>query len=1331
MSKEILPYKQLFKLIDHTNRGYVTLKQIRNAILQPTERNTRVTCNIYNHCILIEPRIFIFMLDLEFIQSQLLEYSSYYLKLEDFVDFMVKLYNMYKTKCDNYVNELYDICNKIIIEEEQEKDSDDSDSEDEDERKRNYGKEKQPQPKDTIKWHKFKSLVTKNKVVKEKIQEATNVAYRFISQPRFYADKWFKQFISKEQLVQFLDRSRFDILSLRTNILKQVHATINKICKTVDDKHIEKIVAVNALTKDRQVHKLLQKAPGMQIFSLPNLTSEYIKEYPTKRSGEMNIIEFLQAMDNVESTRFRKVDLRSFYDKFDINVETGCVDRTEVIQCLKDLNRQRYEAHKEILVITKRFPVLFYRDVIVDKMRELDTYIMGEVSFEEFFKFAQELDFEHKDRLTIEKSFNYIHNHIEDHHRSVLDKGKKDHHNAQRIQKDSVVAFFTDTDTIREEFIDELSSERKVFEFFLNVKDIATQYIYNYHTKKGDSFSFEEYTECMFIIRENYLHRMACFELFRSLNDKALLESKTSDDVDEKKDDDSNTTADEIFISYSMLKNAINDEWESFPTCRSIITDHINMLGLLLDNSRLSLNHTFFHITKEEIEEVIRDIKKKKEKRKMMQKIMQGFTFDRFCNYILNLYETTKERQLCIQLYDGLALAIPEDAETKMNGQTFFGGANDGDDGEDDDTIKIPKEINIEAFKLFFSDKKYANMRDEIGKEFRNNEFPNLLLHPEIIFQYMEHREINVVTWMQFFEIVSDLLKTYRNRIILHEIYSNIKEKANQTLFPQLLFDGIQENHLLVSKVDKCNIIQQSNLYSEGLLEIHNGLRKPVSYEQFYNFIESKQPQLKYRRILRVLFDLIDDDNSESIDKREVLRAFLRNNKVRDILLKMESLQVLQKPELFEQAFLAMDTSGDGEVSFEEFVTFALASQAENDAKMAQRKKHGGSDESKYDDENPHAKALKQIQEEVKQMSEKLNADEIIVKTKKEEYEKANDDLRILMEDLQIKENQFRGLKKAAAIAAGEDVDDSEDDADTPRDMWDVLRQQKGDDADMVRDKMYEGPYGIDEANESTTVIYEELHGLQELFDNMWESVTGNKPKDPYEYMIQNLRGFQASRRVKLGIDLTLRDVNDHLDKNLREQLWIACRDDKPQLIQQAMEVHEINQNHRCFYVDMHNLRLGDECPGYGYELEPSYHKGYDSTCLHVSAWFGSNNCVKFLIDNFADTSIVDIMRRSPIDVAKNDPCKLLLHHGYQRNNWSEYHNPMIPVKREALQTHWRKKKAHQGTKWKRRFDDRQDRYQEDKLLQPPKGVTIEQHNSITWLTGEKKIEVNKSGKKK
>ena len=303
---------------------------------------------------------------------------------------------------------------------------------------------------------------------------------------------------------------------------------------------------------------------------------------------------------------------------------------------------------------------------------------------------------------------------------------------------------------------------------------------------------------------------------------------------------------------------------------------------------------------------------------------------------------------------------------------------------------------------------------------------------------------------------------------------------------------------------------------------------------------------------------------------------------------------------------------------------------------------------------------------------------------------------------------------------------DSDDGGDTPRDMWDVLRQQKGDDSDMVRDKMYEGPYGIDEENESTKAIFEELHGLQELFDTMWESVTGNQPQDPYEHMIQILRGFQATRRVKLGIDLTLRDVNEALDITLREKLWIACRDDKPELIQQAMEEHEISQNHRCFYVDMHNLRLGDEVPGYGYELEPDYHKGYDSTCLHVSAWFGSDKTVKFLLDNFADTAINDIMHRSARDVAKTDSCKLLLHRGSQRNSWKEYHNPMIPVKRVALQTYWRKKKAHQGTKWKRKFDDRDERYQEDKLHEPPPGISIEQYNSITWLTGMKKIEVKK-----
>ena len=101
---------------------------------------------------------------------------------------------------------------------------------------------------------------------------------------------------------------------------------------------------------------------------------------------------------------------------------------SEGVQCLKDLDRRRYEENKLVLVETQRYPVLFHRDVVVDKMRELETKRMGEVSFQEFFEFCQQLDFEFQDRLVIRKCFNFIRNNLEDHHRSVLDKEKTDHY---------------------------------------------------------------------------------------------------------------------------------------------------------------------------------------------------------------------------------------------------------------------------------------------------------------------------------------------------------------------------------------------------------------------------------------------------------------------------------------------------------------------------------------------------------------------------------------------------------------------------------------------------------------------------------------------------------------------------------------------------------------------------------------------------------------------------------------------------------------------------------------------------------------------------------------
>ena len=163
-----MSYERLFSLLDHSSRGYVTIKQIRFAILQPTVENTANASNIYEHCILTEPRIFMFMLDIEFLQSQLLDYESYYLNETTFVKFMEKLHETYKSICDDYVVQLYQLCEKIILQEEEQKDSDDSNSEC-DERKANDEMPVQ-QPKNAIKWLKFKSLVTKNKLVKNKIK---------------------------------------------------------------------------------------------------------------------------------------------------------------------------------------------------------------------------------------------------------------------------------------------------------------------------------------------------------------------------------------------------------------------------------------------------------------------------------------------------------------------------------------------------------------------------------------------------------------------------------------------------------------------------------------------------------------------------------------------------------------------------------------------------------------------------------------------------------------------------------------------------------------------------------------------------------------------------------------------------------------------------------------------------------------------------------------------------------------------------------------------------------------------------------------------------------
>lgn len=570
------------------------------------------------------------------------------------------------------------------------------------------------------------------------------------------------------------------------------------------------------------------------------------------------------------------------------------------------------------------------------------------------------------------------------------------------------------------------------------------------------------------------------------------------------------------------------------------------------------------------------------------------------------------------------------------------------------------------------------------------------------------------ITFMSFWDFVKNLVNTFRERRILYSLFTEAKklrilQEGKDDVSILLLLQTLKKSNL-VSRLDTVEVLMVPDLYEEAFVNKASAGYSRIDFEDFFLTALTLQSSFRDRRILRVLFDLIDEDGSKTIDKREILRAFLRSTPVRALIMKLESLKVLQQPGLFEDAFLAMDTSGDGEVSFEEFVQFAMGQQH----RFEEEQSRGPGDiinldfhkaEAINDDqEGTKIEKLKLLNEEITKLGFQLKEKENELVAATHHCEETQYMVDLLAREFRMKKQNF-DLLRGSAPEEG-DI--------TPRDMWDVLRQQKGDDDDMVREKMYEGPYGVDEKNESTISIYEQLHELRPLFDEMWERTTGEKPKDPYEFIIQILRKEQARRRVRLGINLSLRDVNEHLPLDIRTVFWNACRDDKTEPLAHLLEEEMLNQDHRCFYVDMHNLRPGDEKPGYGYELEPDYHRGYDSTCLHAAAWFGSDKVVQFLLDHYADPLVTDVLHRQPKDVAKSDHSKLLLHCGAQRDVWKEYHNPMVPTKRVALHTKWGRHKQNNGTKWKFKFDDRDPIYQEEKLAQP-EGAQVERYNSIQW----------------
>lgn len=141
--------------------------------------------------------------------------------------------------------------------------------------------------------------------------------------------------------------------------------------------------------------------------------------------------------------------------------------------------------------------------------------------------------------------------------------------------------------------------------------------------------------------------------------------------------------------------------------------------------------------------------------------------------------------------------------------------------------------------------------------------------------------------------------------------------------------------------------------------------------------------------------------------------------------------------------------------------------------------------------------------------------------------------------------------------------------------------------------------------------------------------------------------------------------------------------------------------DHRCFYVNRTNNgdHRGDGVPGFGWQLDPAYHRAYDSTLLHAASWFGSDKVLTWLLERGADADVRDILHRNAKDVAGSDPIKLLLHTRTLGRVWQNTDNPFEMDKRFAFYSKWRKKKKRQGAPIWKPSDSRKKTALEKRLM--------------------------------
>eukprot|EP00942_MAST-04A_sp_MAST-4A-sp1_P012100 g12100.t1 len=75
--------------------------------------------------------------------------------------------------------------------------------------------------------------------------------------------------------------------------------------------------------------------------------------------------------------------------------------------------------------------------------------------------------------------------------------------------------------------------------------------------------------------------------------------------------------------------------------------------------------------------------------------------------------------------------------------------------------------------------------------------------------------------------------------------------------------------------------------------------------------------------VLKEIFEKVDADASGTIEKKELMKALMFDEKVSTIVHQFDHLIPLLKPKHFEEAFMEMNTAHDNHVTVDEFISFA------------------------------------------------------------------------------------------------------------------------------------------------------------------------------------------------------------------------------------------------------------------------------------------------------------------------------------------------------------------------------------------------------------------------